>query len=485
MSVAEQYDLIVIGGGTAGLSAVQTALERGDALGIQSIALIEAQAELGGECALNACVPTKVMLTGAQLMQQLQQFAPRYGVKTQVDFDFSRLMQTVDEVIHVGGYDFLNDSRVTRIHGYAKFISDSQLQVGERILEWRRLILATGSVPKVPKIEGLSEAGYWTFRDATHLKSLPKSLAILGSGPVGIEFAYCFAALGVQITLIEKGPALLAKEEPEIQVVVRQRLEAMGVQVLTHTTVNAVAAGKTLTITQSDQTTTIRVDEILSAIGMRPNIAELNLEAAHVETHQKGITVDGSLCTQNKKIYAIGDVTGQFNFTHVAGVHAELAVQNAFSSIQKPVGYDSIGWTIFIEPGVSHVGLLESEARSQYSHVKTIMSQSSAVSRYRIESEPKSFLKLIIDEETHAILGAHCFATASEGIAQLVMVAIANNLTCEDLLNTFYIYPAKTQLLQKALEQYVLEKRSPKKSRPQDELKGEIGSSALSAAAYQ
>jgi len=467
MTIVEQYDLLVIGGGTAGLSAVQTALERGDTLGIQSIALIESRVELGGECALNACVPTKVMLTAATQLEQLRQLAPRYGLlNPQVDFDFSCFMQTVDEIVHEGGYDFLNDSRVTRIHGQAKFINDHQLSVNDSVLGAQRIIVATGSVPKVPKIPGLADIGYLTFREATHLKSLPESLVILGSGPVGIEFAYCFKALGVDVTLIEKGESPLSKAEPEIRQAVQQRLEGMGVRVLTGTTVQSAETGKTkaraLIVKQGDQTFTLEADEVLSAIGMQPNLAALNAETANIKTNKHGIEVDAYLRSSNRTVYAIGDITGHYNFTHVAGYHAEIAVQNAFSEFQKTVDYSAIGWTIFIEPSVSHVGLLESDALSQCSHVRTVFTKSSTVSRYRIESEPSSFLKLIIDEETHTILGAHCFASSSESIAQLVMVAISNDLTCEDLLNTLYIYPAKTQLLQKALEQYVAEKRAVK-----------------------
>ncbi|MEB3286343.1 MAG: NAD(P)/FAD-dependent oxidoreductase [Vampirovibrionales bacterium] len=475
------YDFILIGGGTASLAALSELLERLQSNSQIRIALVDKQEELGGECALNACVPTKTLLSAARYIQLLKGKMAPYGIQNiRYDFDFKALGEKVDQVIHDGGYDFLNDKRVEWIQGEARFISANTLSVktknGLLQLSSERILLATGAVPVIPPIEGLEEVGYLTYREATHLSVLPKSLMVLGAGPVGVEFSQMFQTLGVQVTLLQKGERLLENEEPEISAAIQQILEKQGVVVVTGCDIDKA----TCALLQKDKSQSscdlksiqanvqtgnsqaskrFEAEEILLAVGMRPNLDSLNLHEAGIDFSKEGIAVNGEMKSANPNVWAVGDVVGQYQFTHVADYQAVIAAHNMLEKDKRTVDYTGLGWAVFTEPTIAHVGLTQAEAEEQGIMVDTIMVSTELVSRYRIESEKKGFLKLIVARQSKLVLGGHFFCTHADDIAHMLMLAVRNRMRVEQLLDVLYIYPAKAQLVQKALEKFVSKQR--------------------------
>jgi len=457
-----QFELAIIGGGTAAITAAMRALE----CGAKSIAIIEGRRTLGGECALNACVPSKTLLTAVKLWNVLHEKSADYGLEiAPKKINFQHLMEKVDEVIAEGDNPFEHDSRVTVINDYACFMDPDTLllQQSQEHLKAERYLIATGSSARKLTIPGAEEVGYMTFQQASHLKELPKSMAILGAGPVGVEFCYIFASLGVQVTLLHKDATLLPHEEPEVQTAVMELLHKLGVHIVTDANLVKLTQGETGNRkcvhfkTQSGTAQSLEIEEILSAVGMHPNIERLGLEVADIQANpEKGIVVTPDMQTTNPKVWAIGDVVGHFGFTHIADYQAEIAAENALSHAHKHVDYTGIAWALYTDPAISHVGLTEAEAREQYAEVDTILCSTAEVSRYRIESELDGFIKLVIDRQTHDILGGHIFASEAEELAHVLSLAIRQRMTCELLLNSmFYIYPCRMQLIQKALERYL------------------------------
>ena len=440
------YDLILIGGGTAELAAVSEALE----LGAERVALIERRSELGGECAMYACVPTKTLLTAARYIKLMKRNMPQYGLEDiRYNLNFKALMAKEQEIIEEGEYEFINDPRFERI--------------GDRQIQGKAIFIATGSEPLIPPIQGLNETGYLSYQQATHLSDLPKSLLIIGGGAVGVEFAQLFTWLGVEVSLIQRDERLLPHEEPEISKAVEEMLTRDGIQVHTNCDVERIqradsqtgAPLKRLTAACKGKALSLDAEEILLATGLKPRVEGLGLEEAGVEYTRKGIQVNAELQTTNPSVWAIGDVLGEYQLTHVADYHAVLAVQNALRQAHEKVDYRGLGWAVFTEPEVAHVGLTEAQAVKDGHAVRTICTPVKAVSRNRIESDTEGFIKLIIDKDNEQLLGGHLIGSGADEIAHTVMLAVRNHMTVRQALDMIYIYPSRSQLLQKALEAYV------------------------------
>lgn len=461
--MSKHFQLAIIGGGTAAITAILHALSLD--VDVRSVALIEARSSLGGECALNACVPTKTLLTAAKAMNQIRFKDEQYGIQVEgFRVDFPTLMRKVHEVIEEGEYAFLKDERVTVYHGHAHFDGMNSVVIPELSMRITadKFIIASGAEPLPLKIPGADELGYLTFQQATHLETLPASIAILGAGPVGVEFAYIFSALGVNVTLLQKGEALLPNEEPEVQQAVQVMLEKQGVQVYTDIRLPRMSQGVNAAkrvefYVSADGAVVVDCDEVLSAIGMQPRVLELALETANIRfSTQEGIDVNTQMHTSNPNVWAVGDVASQYAFTHIADYQAEVAVENALLDAHRAVDYYGIGWAIYTEPSVAHVGMTQAEAERHYPEVDTVLCSTAEVSRYRIESETDGLIKVVIDRQSQRLLGVHMVASGAEELAHMVLLAIRQGLTCEELVVGMpYIYPSRSQLIQKALEKYL------------------------------
>lgn len=464
----ETYDLIVIGGGSAGLVAAG-----GAALLGAKVALIEKN-KLGGDCLYTGCVPSKTFIRSARFAAQIKR-ATDFGFQTLnskfINNDFASITNRIQKVIEViephDAPEVFEKMGVEVIFGNARFVSPDELEIvlrnGEKqTLKSKRFCLSTGSRPLIPPIEGLTETGFITNEEVFHLKDLPKSLVVLGAGAIGLELGQSFARLGSKVTVIEMADRVLIKEDEEVSALMEKILREEGVEILTKTKAIKFKKDKTKKVVfcESDgKTFEIEADEILCAVGRQANVENLGLEKANVKFNQKQIFTDNYLRTTNKKIFAAGDVTGHFQFTHTADYEAQHVIQNAFLfyPLTKKVDFSVIPWATFTEPEVARVGLTESEAKAKFGDkVKVFKTEFTDNDRAQAESETNGFAK-IITHKGKRILGASIIGAHAGELIHEFVLAMRHNLTLSDLSKAIHVYPTFSKITQALATEQTLE----------------------------
>jgi pyruvate/2-oxoglutarate dehydrogenase complex dihydrolipoamide dehydrogenase (E3) component len=332
------------------------------------------------------------------------------------------------------------------IYGEGQFIGPQTFAVNDRQLKARTFLVATGGRPGLPPIAGLKEAGYLTNLNVFAIETRPSSLVVIGAGPLGCELGQAQARLGSQVTLTSSRDRILPKEDPDLARVVQAQLAAEGIQILTNTRAQSVSleAGKKVVLT--DQGDRLAVDEILVATGRVPNVETLNLQAAGVEVGKAGILVNAKLQTTNPRIYAAGDVIGGYQFTHVAGYEAAVALQNALFLPTKKADYRVIPWATFTEPELARVGLTEEQARKRYGDDLMILRQNfDQVDRALSEGAGIGCAKFIT-RRNGEILGAHLVGPAAGELIHEVVLAMSYNLKVGALKSIIHIYPTLAEI---------------------------------------
>lgn len=346
-------DLVVIGAGSAGLSVAAGAVQMG-----ARVVLIEG-GEMGGDCLNTGCVPSKALIEAARRAKSAAS-AKKLGVSCHdVTVDYEKVMRHVRETIAAiephDSQERFEGLGVRVIRGYAEFASKNSVRVGDEIITARRIVVATGATPIAPPINGLDSAGYFTNETFFENRNRPDHLIVIGGGPIGVEMAQAHAQLGITTTLIERFE-ILPREITETREIVRSKLLQDGVRVFENCDVSSIkenGAIKSITLGEGQM---IQGSHILVATGRRANVQGLNLSAAGIETTDVGIKVDDSLRTTNRAVYAIGDVIGQEQFTHVAGYHASLVVRSALFGLPAKVRKDQIPRVTYCDPEVASVG---------------------------------------------------------------------------------------------------------------------------------
>ena len=461
------YDLIVIGGGSAGLVAAVGAAELG-----ARVCLIEKRA-LGGDCLYTGCVPSKTLIRSARFAAEVRRaedfgFAPlRWQFK---EPGFASVTDRVQRVIKIieehDAPERFRRMGVDIIFGTPRFISPDELEVGEekgnesnkRVLRARRFCIATGSRPPILPIEGLKETGFITNEEVFHLKKLPRSLIVLGAGPIGLELAQCFARFGSRVTVVEMAERVLPKEDEDVSTALGDFLRIEGLEILLRT--KAVGARrdndgqKVLTIEDGDSRRELRAEEILVATGRAPNIEGLNLEAIGVRHDARRIVTDSYLRTTRANIFAAGDVTGNYPFTHMAAYEAALVVRNAlfFWPLMKKTDFRVVPWATYTDPEVARVGLTEAEAREKYGDEKVRVYRSTfdENDRAQAEGETKGFAKLVCVGRKDEIVGAHIIGAHAGELIHEVVLAMKERLSASALGGMIHVYPTLTQVTQRA-----------------------------------
>ncbi|MGI8565199.1 MAG: dihydrolipoyl dehydrogenase family protein [Pyrinomonadaceae bacterium] len=460
------YDLIVIGGGSAGLVAAVGAAELG-----ARVCLIEKRA-LGGDCLYTGCVPSKTLIRSARFAAEVRRaeefgFAPlRWQFK---EPGFASVTDRVQRVIKIieehDAPERFRRMGVDIIFGTPRFISPDELEIEEggnesnkRILRARRFCIATGSRPSILPIEGLKETGFITNEEVFHLKKLPLSLIVLGAGPIGLELAQCFARFGSRVTVVEMAERVLPKEDEDVSTALGDFLRIEGLEILLRT--KAVGARrdnegqKVLTIEDGDSRRELRAEEILVATGRAPNIEGLNLEAIGVRHDARRIVTDSYLRTTRANIFAAGDVTGNYPFTHMAAYEAALVVRNAlfFWPLMKKTDFRVVPWATYTDPEVARVGLTEREAREKYGDEKVHVYRSTfdENDRAQAEGETKGFAKLVCVGRKDEIVGAHIIGAHAGELIHEVVLAMKERLSASALGGMIHVYPTLTQVTQRA-----------------------------------
>jgi len=452
--MAVEYDLVVIGGGSAGLVAASAGAQIN-----AKVALVEKHL-LGGDCLHYGCVPSKSLIHAAQIAYNVKT-ASRFGIYTDAPkINLAEAMGHVHEVIDTiqkhDSTERFENLGVDVIYGMGQFVDENTFEIAGRQLKARAFLVATGSRPTVPPVEGLKEAGFLTNEQIFNVKERPGALAVIGAGPIGCELGQSFARLGSEVTLLASRDVIMPKEEPEAAAVVQKHMEAEGIRILNNTRAQRVDVvnGKKHIHTGKE---TIIVDEILIATGRTPNVESLNLEAAGVKYDKRGIKVDEKLRSSNKRIYAAGDIIGGYQFTHVAGYEAGVAMQNALVFPTKKADYRVIPWATFTEPELARVGLTEQQARDRYGDDVYVLKQGfDGVDRALAESAGYGFAKFIT-KGNGEILGAHIVGAHAGELIHEAVLAMSNNLKVS-ALQCIHVYPTLSEISPKTALQLTKQK---------------------------
>lgn len=457
------YDVIVIGGGTAGLVTAAGSAGIG-----ARVALIERD-RLGGECLWNGCVPSKALIASARAAADARS-APRMGVRTgTVEVDFPRTLQWVRNAQrHIAPHDSPERFRslgVEVVNGEARFTGARSISVDGRVLTGKRVVIATGSAPAVPPIDGLRDGPYLTNESVFSLHRLPSRLLVLGGGPIGLELAQAFARLGSSVQVLEAATQLLPREDHELAALLVEQLEAEGVQVhlgakverVEHVTPECVRLHVAANGT-AGAAFTLEGDALLVAAGRSPRVESLDLGVAGIESSGSGITVDAGLRTSAEGVWAAGDCVGPLRFTHVADYQARLVIRNAFMPFRGKAEYRTVPWVTFTDPELAHVGLTEQEAREQHgTAVRVWRRPFGDLDRAITDGQTSGMVKLITNGRGR-ILGGHVLGHGAGNLIGEITLAMKHGISAHALGATIHAYPTYSEAIRQAAEQYTKSK---------------------------
>ncbi len=438
-----RWDLIVIGGGTAGIVASRTAAGFG-----AKVALVEGAA-LGGDCLWTGCVPSKALIAAAHHVADARR-ANQLGVVLEAPVvDFAAVMTHVRGAITAiapeDSAPAMRDSGVHVLTGSARFTGPDSLEVDGKVVRFRRAIITTGAAPALPPVPGLREANPLTSDSVWDLTELPERLVVLGGGSIGCELSQAFARLGSRVTLVEALPRILSREDPDAARLVQEAFDRDGVEVLAgHTLVGvtgANGAGGTVILEDPAATSsTIEFDHLLVAVGRRPNTAGLDPKTAGVELDARGsVRVDDQLRTTNPQIWAAGDVTALPPFTHTAGVFGSLAATNAVLGLHRRVLLSAIPRVTFTDPEVAAVGR-PTWADGSDPSPKTVTRWNERVDRAVVDDRTDGFSRLTLGKRSRIEGGTVVGPRAGETLAEITL-AVRKHLTTSDLAGTIHPYP--------------------------------------------
>jgi len=438
-----EYDLMIIGGGSAAFAAAIKAAEHG-----AKVAIVEA-GTIGGTCVNIGCVPSKTLIRAAELCYKSAY--PRFEGLTACPppSDWQRVIQQKDELVaslREGKYVHVIDTypNITLIRGRARLTDRLSVSIDRKIYTPGKIVVATGSRPWAPPIPGLKEAGYLDSTDSLSLEALPQSMIVVGGGTIGLELGQLFSRFGVLVTILEGNPHIAAAEEPEVSEALAKYLAEEKVRVYTGahiSRVEKVNEGRRVYAEIEGKEHTLMAEQVLVTTGRLPNTSDLGLEEAGVEIGKRGeIVVNEHLQTSNPDIYAAGDVIGDPMFVYVAAYAGGLAAENALTGAGRIYDLFALPRVTFTDPQIASVGLTEKQASERGLKVKTSVLSLKDVPRALAARDTRGLIKLVAEEETSRLLGAHVLAAEAGEVIQEATLAIRFGLTVQDLVETFHPY---------------------------------------------
>jgi pyruvate/2-oxoglutarate dehydrogenase complex dihydrolipoamide dehydrogenase (E3) component len=467
-SPALRYDLVIVGGGTAGLVAAYSAAGQG-----AKVALVERHL-LGGTCLNIGCVPSKAILRTSRLYAEMRH-ADQYGVRIPADIhvDFAAAMQRVRGVrARISRADSarrLVTAGIDVFFGRARFTRTDALDVERATLRFRKALIATGARPDTPAIPGLAEAGYLTNENAFDVTEAPRRLLVIGGGPLGCEMAQAFCRLGVQTTIVQKRPLFLPREERDAAQILSDAFARDGIEVRLNTravNVRVEGVAKIVDLVSDDYHSTVVVDAILTGTGRVPNTTGLDLEVAGVDSDPRhGVHVDDFLRTGNRNIFAAGDVCLRHKFNDTAHASARIAVQNALFGGRQRMSALTIPWCTYTDPEIAHVGLYVRQARERNIPVKTFTIPMHDVDRAIADDEEVGFVKINVRERTDHILGATIVARHAGELISEITLAIVAGVGLRTLAQVIHAYPTQAEAIRKAADACVRTRGVPQRQR--------------------
>ncbi len=449
-----RYNMVVIGAGTAGLVTAAGAAGLG-----AKVALIERDL-MGGDCLNTGCVPSKALLRCAHAAAEARK-AGELGVRIagEIEVDFPAVMERMRRLrAGIAKHDSVERFAglgVDVFLGEARFTGRNTVEVGGQTLKFSKACIATGARAADLPIPGLQAAGALTNETVFGLTELPRRLAVIGGGPIGVELSQAFRRFGSEVTLLEMGPHILGREDPDAAALVQSALRRDGVEIRCGVSAAAVRVEGAERVVELDSGGELRVDQILVGVGRAPNVQGLSLEQAGVEFDERGgVKVDDGLRTANRHIYAAGDVCFPFKFTHTADAMARIVIGNALFWGRGKTSSLTIPWCTYSDPEIAHVGLYEHEAVEKGIPIDTFRIEMSAVDRAIVEGDDEGFLKIHVKRGKDEILGATLVSRhAGETISQLTQ-AMAAGVGLGTIAKTIHPYPTQSEVVKKAADAY-------------------------------
>ncbi len=451
------HDLIVIGGGAAGLTATAGCAQ----LGLK-VALVECK-KLGGDCLYHGCVPSKALLKSASIYQYAKQF-PRFGLPA-VDLEKpdmaainARVQKVIDQIAYHDSPERFQKLGAEPIFGNPRFISPHEVRIdGGSVISAPRIILATGSSPRAIPIPGIKEAGFLTNLDMFSLPERPDSLAIIGAGPIGVEMSHAFSRLGTKVFLLDVAPHILIKDDQDMVAVIEKKLVSEGVDIRMNVKIARVEKNgnrKTIILLAGDREEKIECDKILLSTGRQGNTENLDLDNAGVRVEKSFIVADSKLQSSQKHILAIGDCNGRMLFTHIAGAEASIAVRRFGLRLGGAMNYRATPWVTYTDPELASVGYNEQFALQDGIRYDVIQEHFTGNDRALAEEESEGKIKILIDSRQR-VIGAQIVGFHAGDMLLPSLFAMGKSWKASSLISPIYPYPTMGEIYKKAVGNYM------------------------------
>jgi pyruvate/2-oxoglutarate dehydrogenase complex dihydrolipoamide dehydrogenase (E3) component len=449
------YDLGIIGGGAAGLTAAAGSAQ----FGAKTI-LIEKSCHLGGDCLHYGCVPSKTLIRTAavwNLARRSREFGLPVLNLPPVDLGavMDRVQGVIEKIQHQDSPERFCALGAEVRFGKPAFVDDHAVELEGKRISAKSWIIATGSSPVVPPINGLSAVPFWTNETVFSQRTLPDRLIVLGGGPIGLEIAQAFLRLGSKVTIVEFMDQILGPEDSDVAVLLQSRLEAEGAHIVTQTKALSVRMrSKTILLTvapvaDDSQTMVIEGDALFLSTGRKPNVGELLLEKAGVVYSPRGITINERLKTNIAHIYACGDVNGQLPFTHVAGYEAGIALTNAVLRLPRKVDYAKVGWCTYTDPEVASIGYNEKRAQKEGLKYSVFTQHFDDNDRAQAEGETLGKVKLLISPKGD-LLGCQIIGPQAGELIHEWVVASTGGVKLSRIAEAVHVYPTLSEISKRA-----------------------------------
>ncbi|MEM7439486.1 MAG: FAD-dependent oxidoreductase [Pseudomonadota bacterium] len=443
-------DICVIGGGSGGLSVAAGAVQMG-----AKVVLLEGH-KMGGDCLNYGCVPSKALIAAGKHAHAMGSGAPFGVAPVNAKVDYATAKDHVRSVIagiephdSVERFEGLGVNVITE---FGNFVSPTEVQAGNTIIQARRFVISTGSSPFVPPIPGIEDTPHYTNENIFDLRDQPDHLIVIGAGPIGMEMAQAHVRLGSKVTVLE-GMKALGKDDPELAAVVLDNIRAEGVEIVEGATATQVRGTQGAIEVETKDGQIFKGSHLLMAVGRKPNIDTLGLDAAGIERTRTGIKVNDSLKTTNRKVYAIGDVAGGLQFTHVAGYHAGVIIRSALFGLPSKAKTSHIPWATYTEPELAQVGMTEAQARDAHGDkLEVVRFPYAENDRARAELKTQGLIKVMVVKGRP--VGASIAGAQAGELIGTWALALANNMKMSQVAAMVAPYPTLGEVNKRAAGQY-------------------------------
>ena len=452
----KMHDIIVIGAGAGGLNIASFM----NKVGFKVLLVEKEDKKIGGDCLNTGCVPSKALIHISKLIKNSKQ-AEKFSLTKTGKVDLAKVMKYVNEkrefIRKHENADYFRKQGIDIALGTAKFVSKNSIRVNEITYSAKKIIIATGSRPKILDVPGMKKVNYLTNENIFELKKLPKHLVVVGGGPIGLELGQAFRRLGSEVTILIRGDKFLPKESKEVADILLEQLKKEGIEVLFNTHITKFTSSNEALLNNKSK---INFNEILISIGRDRNFKDLDLEKAGIQYNEKGILRDILLRTTNKDVLLSGDIVGGYMFTHSAELHASIIINNFFSPFKKEFSQDKFAWVTFTDPEIATFGLNEEQLKQRRIKYEKLEMPFAHDDRAIVDDSPEGKLILFISSKNR-ILGGTMIGTGAGELSQELIFAMANDLPIKSFLNKIYPYPTATRINKAIIGSHIMKKISP------------------------